>query len=467
MHKESTCMFKKIWKTKLRLVCFIGALYAATAGLFFMAFTREFNGVSKYDSVRVVTLCLMMPLLIKYVFQLACSPFYSIISHRRAKRAAHSEQASVSVIIPAWNEEVGILKTIWSAINTGYPNLQVVVVNDGSTDGTHDRVSGFLDEYEPDPVQRATVTYLNVPNGGKARAMNRALLHAEGDIVVTVDADSAMDPDAIVNLVKHFDDPSVGGVAGNVIVGNRRKPIEWMQQMEYLYGFFFKRSDSLFNSVYIIGGAAAAYRRDVLEKVGGFDHEIITEDIEMSTRILSHGYKTRYACDAVVYTEGPSDPGGLCNQRLRWKYGRLLTFLKHRRLFFSLRREHNPYLTCFILPLAVYAELLLLTEAIMLGAFFLYTVATSDYMPLAFVIGLLTAVVSMQILIDPKMRFHRNLLILAPGAWLLFYAMDLVEFQALVRSLKRLVTRKELKWQRWVRVGVVGESCIGTQPAYD
>jgi len=103
----------------------------------------------------------------------------------------------------------------------------------------------------------------------------------------------------------------------------------------------------------------------------------------------------------------------------------------------------------------------------MLGAFFVYTFVTSDYMPLAFVIGLLTAVVGMQILVDPKIRFHRNLFLLAPAAWLVFYAIDLVEFQALVRSLKRLATRKELKWQRWVRVGVIGEACIGRQPAYD
>jgi len=237
--------------------------------------------------------------------------------------------------------------------------------------------------------------------------------------------------------------------------------------MEYLYGFFFKRSDSLFNSVYIIGGAAAAYRREVLEEMGGFDHAIITEDIEMSTRILSHGYKTRYACDAVIYTEGPSDLKGLCNQRLRWKYGRILTFIKHRNLFFSLRPHHNRYLSFVVLPIAVYAEILLLAEAVMLGAFFLYTIMTNDYMPLVFVIGLLTAVVGTQILIDPKMRFHRNLLLLAPAAWLLFYAVDMVEFQALVRSLKRLATREELKWQKWVRVGIIDDACIGTQPAYD
>ncbi len=457
---------KKRFQATREMVCFIGALYAATSGIFYLAATREYHAVVRFDSIRLVMLVLLMPLLAKYVLQLSVSPFYSMVARRRTKAAANRRKPSVSVIIPAWNEEVGIVRTMWSVINTAYPHLQVVVVNDGSTDGTHGKVTRFVADYKQDPIQRASVKYLNLSNGGKARAMNRALIHATGEIVITIDADSVMDPDAITNLVKHFDDPSVGGVAGNVIVGNRKKPIEWMQQMEYLYGFFFKRSDSLFNSVYIIGGAAAAYRREVLQKMGGFDHSIITEDIEMSTRILSHGYKTRYACDAVIYTEGPSDWGGLCNQRLRWKYGRILTFIKHRKLFFSLRREHNPYLTLLVLPIAVYAELLLLTEAVMLGVFFLYTIATSDYMPLAFVIGLLTTVVSIQILVDPKIRFHRNLLLLAPTAWLLFYAVDMIELQALVRSLKRLVTRTELKWQKWVRVGVAGNASIA-QPVYD
>ena len=456
---------KLLSRTTWVLVVFAGTLYLVTAGLFCLAGTRECRAVAGFDSMRLAMLVLLMPLLVKYVFQLCCSPLYSIASRRRDKRSVQKRVPSVSVLIPAWNEEVGIVKTIQSVLNTDYPDLQIVVINDGSTDGTHSKVTQFIADYERSEHQGTRIKYLSLSNGGKARAMNRGLVHADGEIVITIDADSVMDPQAITNLVKQFDDPRVGGVAGNVIVGNRKKPIEWMQQMEYLYGFFFKRTDSLLNAVYIIGGAAAAYRRAVLQEMGGFDHSIITEDIEMSTRILSHGYKTRYACDAVVYTEGPSDLGGLCNQRLRWKYGRILTFIKHRKLFFSMRPKHNPYLTFVILPIAVYAELLLLMEAVMLTAFFVYTFLTSDYMPLVFVITLLTAVVGMQILIDPKVRFHRNLLLLAPVAWLLFYAIDMIELQALVRSLKRLATRKELKWQKWVRVGVLNEQC--ELPAFD
>ena len=436
----------------------MAALYAATAGVFYLAATQVHQPVAGFDTLRRVMLILLLPLLAKYVFQLVCSPFYSLVARFRQRAPETGQPPSVSVLIPAWNEEVGIVKTIQSALDTAYPRLQIVVINDGSTDATHDKVTRFIAEHKPGEREGVSLTYLCLSNGGKARTLNRALVHAEGEIVITVDADSVMDPEAIANLVKPFSDPRVGGVAGNVVVGNRKKPIEWMQQMKYLYGFFFKRADSLFNSVYIIGGAAAAYRREVLNEAGGFDPRIITEDIEMSTRILAHGYKTRYASDAVVYTEGPSDFKSLSNQRLRWKYGRILTFIKHRKLFFSLRPQHNPYLTFMLLPMAVYAELLLLVEAVLLSTFFIYTVCTGDYQSLVCVIGLLSAVVGAQILADPKRRFHRNLVFLAPAAWLVFYAMDVVEFQALVRTLKRLATREELKWQKWVRVGVVTEA---------
>jgi cellulose synthase/poly-beta-1,6-N-acetylglucosamine synthase-like glycosyltransferase len=430
---------------------FIAALYAATAGVIYLAFTHTYRFVEGIDALRIFMFVLLLPLLVKYIIQLICAPFYSNLKKKRAERMHEGAPVPVSALIPAWNEEVGILKTIESVLATGYPDLQLVVINDGSTDRTHNRVIQFIAENELDEKK---LTYLNLSNGGKARAMNRGLKYATGDIVVTVDADSVMDTGAIDSIVHHFGDPEVGGVAGNVVVGNRRKPIEWMQQMEYLYGFFFKRADSLFNSVYIIGGAAAAYRKEVLDKMGGFDHSIITEDIEMSTRILSCGYKTRYAADAVVYTEGPSDLRGLCNQRLRWKHGRILTFIKHRKLFFSMKQDHNPYLTFMLLPLAVYAELLLLLEAALLTMFFAYTVLTNDYWPLVFVIGLLSSVIGIQILLDSRRRFHSNLFLLAPVAWLVFYAMDMVELQALVRSLKRLILRRELKWQKWVRVGV-------------
>jgi cellulose synthase/poly-beta-1,6-N-acetylglucosamine synthase-like glycosyltransferase len=424
--------------------------------------TTKFLPDDSLAGVRLGIFLLLAPIFIKYAIQLFTTPFYSLLGRFRKAGMESAAEPLVSVLIPAWNEEVGILKTINSVLATQYKNLEVIVINDGSTDATHDLVTGFIQNYGVHGQPNEKIKYLCLSNGGKANALNQGLMIADGEIIITIDADSVMDKSAIVNIVKQFTDNKVAAVAGNVIVGNRKKPIELLQQLEYLYGFFFKRADSAFNSVYIIGGAAAAYRKNVLMELGGFDHDIITEDIEMSTRILAHGYKTRYAADAVVYTEGPSSWSGLCNQRLRWKHGRLLTFIKHRKLFFSCQKQHSPYLTFLLLPIAVYAEFALLFEAVLLFLFYGYTIHTNDYLPLVILIVFISTVILLQIAVDAKSRFHRNLLVLAPVAWIVFYIIDVVEFQALCRSIKRLATREKLQWQKWQRVGLLNP--MGGQP---
>ena len=390
--------------------------------------------------------------------------YYSISNAFHRDNLQPQERPFVSVLIPAWNEEVGIMKTIHSVLASDYSHFEVIVINDGSTDKTHALISDFLTEHKHSSASTIEFKYLKLQNGGKAKALNAGIQRAGGEIIVTLDADSIMDPQMISNMVNQFQSDQVAAVAGNVIIGNRRKPIEFMQQLEYLYGFFFKRADSIFNSVYIIGGAAAAYRKHVLDTLGGFDDNIITEDIEMSTRILSMGYKTRYAADAVVYTEGPSDWKSLCNQRLRWKFGRLLTFIKHKKLFFSTHKKHNPYLSFLVLPIAIYSEFLLLFEGILLSIFYGYTIYTFDYFPLVIVVCLLASVTGLQILLDSKRRNHMNLILLAPVAWIVFYFVDLVEFQALCRSLKKLKKREELQWQKWVRVGISHASVTPLYP---
>lgn len=442
-------------KDTLSNVAFLGSLYAITALIFYFAITRDHTPLDDFSVVRLVILLLFAPIILKYVFHLLIVPWYPAVEAVRSRKRPINYRPLVSVIIPAWNEEVGIKATIASVLKTRYSHLEIIVVNDGSTDRTHEVATEFIAEYQKKHQGGGTpILYKYVSNAGKAHALNCALAMARGEIVITIDADSVMDPRAIKNMVKHFTDPRVASVAGNVVIGNRTKPIGLIQQLEYVYGFYFKRADSLLNAVYIVGGAAAAYRKDVIEKLGGFDENIITEDIELSTRLQDNGHHVRYAADAIVYTEGPSDFAGLCRQRLRWKFGRLLTFYKYRHLFFSFKRGHNFYLSFFILPIALFAELLLFFEGMLLMAFYAYTFYTNDFAPLVFVILLLTVVVCLQILTDRNARYHRNLLLLAPIAWILFYFMDIVEYQALIRSIRRLITKEKPFWQRWVRVGI-------------
>jgi len=437
-------------------------LYCVTISIvcaFFWSNSPSDQPIILHD-VRIILLIILAPIFLKYSIQLVAAPFYWLQTYRLNKRVTDSHLPSVSVLIPAWNEEIGIIKTLKSVLNTQYESLELVIINDGSTDRTHQLITEFITSYQAQARQSATLVYLNLENGGKANALNQALVKASGEIIMTIDADCLMDKHAISHTVKHFNDANVGAVAGNVVVGNRHKSIGVLQQLEYLYGFFFRRSDSVFNAVYIIGGAAAAYRKSVLDKLGGFDDKILTEDIEMSIRILEAGYSTRYAANAVTYTEGPSDFRALCEQRLRWKFGRFQTFFKYKKLFFSGSKQHNRYFSCLLLPIALYVEFTLLLQPLFLAFFYGYTFYTQDFLPLFSIIVLMTSVVSIQVLVDTNYRFHLNLLLIAPVAWLILYIVDVVEFHALCRTLKRLYKQEELVWQTWSRVGLLNENVV-------
>ncbi|HSG62585.1 MAG TPA: glycosyltransferase [Pseudomonadales bacterium] len=432
-------------------------LYLITGAAVFFAFNLDAKPLNEeLLQWRTAVFIMLAPITLKFVVQLIAAALHVFKQRHYRSQGLLERTPRVSVIVPAWNEEVGIISTLQSVIDTRYGNLELVVVNDGSTDSTHTLISDFIARHDAlvFDAQKANIVYLNLVNGGKANAMNQALQQVSGEFIITLDADSYMDPQAIVNLLKQFDgDDQIGAVAGNVIVGNRTKPIALLQQLEYVYGFFFKRADAMFNSVYVIGGAAAAYRKSVLDIVGNFDHGIITEDIEMSMRILAHGYKTRYAPDAVVFTEGPSEWKGLGKQRLRWKFGRLLTFIKHKSMFFNVSKA-NAYLTCLLLPVAVFVEVVLLLQPLLMAFFYTYLLLSQNFMPLLVLIGSMSALVLLQISIDAKSHFHRNIVILAPIAWIMMYAIDWVEFKALCRSLKKLVRRQTLEWQVWQRVGL-------------
>ncbi|MBI2646903.1 glycosyltransferase [Candidatus Woesearchaeota archaeon] len=436
-------------------MAFLFSFYMLTALVFYFAAFKNYTPMDEFFSIRLVILLLFAPIIIKYVIHLLIAPWYPIVEFFRSKKQPVEHVPSVSVIIPSWNEGVGIVKTIQSVIDTNYPKLEIIVINDGSTDNTHDVVLQFIDTHNSNPKKNCIpIKYKYVQNGGKARALNFGTSMALGDIVITIDADSVMDSNAIKNMVKHFTNPRVASVAGNVAIGNCTKPIGLIQQLEYLYGFYFKRAESLMNAVYIVGGAAAAYRKKIVVDLGGFDETIITEDIELSTRLQDKGYRVRYAADAIVYTEGPSNFKGLFNQRLRWKFGRLLTFYKYRHLFFSFNKKHNFYLSFVVLPIALFAEILLFFEGLLLAVFYIYTFYTNDFAPLVFVILLLTGVIGFQIISDSNTRYHRNLLLIAPCAWILFYIIDFVEYCSLIKSIGYVAKKQNPVWQSWSRVGV-------------
>ncbi|MEF3046308.1 glycosyltransferase [Pseudotabrizicola sp. L79] len=234
---------------------------------------------------------------------------------------------SVTVVIPAFNEEVVVLQSVLNVLQCDYPDLKVIVVDDGSTDRTAELVSRHFG-------QHPQVRLIKQANQGKWRALNAALAMIETEIAVCVDADSRIAHDALRHLVHPFLDWRVGAVAGTVVVANRYNLLTRMQAVEYTTAQQIgRRAHEVLDGIMVVPGALGAWRVDALRDVGGYSNETLTEDADLTLTIRRAGYRVAYAEDALSYTEAPSDVRSFIKQRLRWSLGNLQTLWKHRGVF--------------------------------------------------------------------------------------------------------------------------------------
>ncbi len=442
-------------------------LYLITGGIIISLLLGTPNEQNPHPLFRQFIIIFATVLLTKYFIYMTVSPWYdvSLKWKRRNKQqalAGKSYHPRVSVIVPAWNEEVGILNTIKTILASTYRNMEIIVINDGSIDGSHVLMRNFLNEYEqrtPIDDKKIDIIYRYRINGGKGKALNEGILISTGDIIVSVDADCALRPDTIANFVRHFEDPTVMAAVGNVKIGNTQSILGTLQYLEFLFSFYFKKADSLFNAIYIIGGAAGAFRRKVFEQIGLYNHHNITEDIDLSVRIQDAGMRIVYAADAIVYTEGATTLEGLMKQRLRWKRGRFKTFSDHRHLFFSAKPHHNRILTWVVLPLAIFGDMQLFFEVIFLGFLYIYSLTTHDFSSFISGIMVVSSMFFVQIFDDRSAR-RWSLYILAPIGWLLFYLTTFVEYHALIKSIWGLLTGQKIEWQRWKRAGCLTDKTV-------
>jgi len=234
----------------------------------------------------------------------------------------------VSVIIAAYNEEKVIERTVDSILRSGYSNMEILVVDDGSKDGT-------LEVLRRRFADQPLVTILTQPNGGKSAALNNGIRHAKYEILIAVDADTLFRAGSIESLARHFVDPKVGAVSGNARVGNKRNWITRFQSIEYIYGFNLdRRALDYLNAITVVPGAVGAWRKQLVLECGGFLHDTLAEDTDLTLAIRRLGYVIRYEQDAIAYTEAPEDTRGLAKQRFRWVFGTLQAVWKHRDALF-------------------------------------------------------------------------------------------------------------------------------------
>lgn len=250
----------------------------------------------------------------------------------------------VTVIVPAYNEENAIGKTVDALLDLSYVNKEIIVVDDGSTDKTL--------EIAKKHAKNGSTRVVTKPNGGKWDALNTGIKAAGGEFIVCIDADTVLDPDAIQRLIKHFSDPHVAAVAGNVKVGNRRGLLTKLQALEYVVGInLHRRSEAYLQNVTVVPGPIGAFRASVLKEIGMFEGDTFAEDADVTLKILKAGYKTVYEARAIGYTEAPTTMTSLAKQRYRWYRGSLQVLSKHKDMTFNTKYGRTG---TFIMPWTIF-----------------------------------------------------------------------------------------------------------------
>jgi cellulose synthase/poly-beta-1,6-N-acetylglucosamine synthase-like glycosyltransferase/peptidoglycan/xylan/chitin deacetylase (PgdA/CDA1 family) len=302
------------------------------------------------------------------VLALAGRQFRSV----KRRPAAAEYLPPVAVVVPAYNEAVGIERAVRSLAASDYPDFEVVVVDDGSTDATAEIVEGLALE---------RVRLLRKANGGKASALNTGIAASSAPVVVMVDGDTVFEADALLQLVQPLGDPTVGAVSGNTKVGNRRGLLGRWQHIEYVTGFNLdRRMYEVLQCTPTVPGAIGAFRRDALQEVGGVSGDTLAEDTDLTLAIGRTGRRVVYAEKARAWTEAPSSLGDLWRQRYRWSYGTMQAVWKHKRVLLT-RDPRERRIGRLALPYMILFQILLPIGAPLVDMFALYGLLFGNTVP--------------------------------------------------------------------------------------
>ncbi|MGA7158287.1 MAG: glycosyltransferase [Acidobacteriaceae bacterium] len=387
---------------------------------------------------------------------------------KRKDYATPDYQPRVAVLIPAYNEEKVIARTIRSVLMSNYKNIRIIVIDDGSKDDTFK----IATETYAKEIAAGRVTVLTKPNGGKADALNFALNQTNEEIYIGIDADGVIAHDAISRLVCHFANPHIGAVAGNAKVGNRINLWTRWQALEYITSQNFeRRALDLFDVVMVVPGAIGAWRTSAVKAGGGYHPDTVAEDADLTMNLLEQGYAVIYEDQALAFTEAPANANSLARQRFRWSFGILQAVFKHRGAI-----VHRRAMGLFALPNIVVFQILLPLVSPLIDLMFVAgvihyfidkhfhpnTTSSSDlYKLIAFfaaflIIDFVTSALAFAL--ERKHPASKGDAWLLVHIWIQRFTYRQLFSWVLIRTVKRAIDGKSFSWDKLERTAVMSKS---------
>lgn len=314
-----------IWRSLIVVFATVGAIL----GFVVWAILADADVQRWMIRLVVVSLILFLVLLFLRYFALL---WFSYLGHAERNVLGVreiKELPPVSILIPAYNEGRVLERALTSLMRLQYPEYEVLVIDDGSTDDTLELATSWEGQRGPGHFRVITK-----PNGGKASALNAGIAHSSHPLVMCMDADSYLDPRALITAARHFTDPSVGAVAGNVKVENRGGMLTRLQALEYIEGLNMpRRAQGFIAAVNIVPGPVGLFRREALEEVRGYDTDTFAEDADLTLKILEIGWRVEYEDQSIAWTEAPDTWRDLTQQRYRWTRGILQAIRKRKGIY--------------------------------------------------------------------------------------------------------------------------------------
>lgn len=409
------------------------------ASPFIIGTVIAYEGYSLSESpVRIILLWAMT---ISFWSTMLFVPMAVFSKHREELQPELQFYPTVSIIIPAYNEEKVIIHTIEALLETKYPKKEIIFVDDGSKDRTLDIAMQYKDK----------ITVLHKENGGKASALNYGLVYAKGEIVVIVDADTIIGRNSLKEMMKGFQvNEHVAAVAGNIKVRNRVNIITKCQALEYITGIqIVRRAFDIFGSITIVPGALGAFKKSFLLEAGAYGKDTIVEDFDQTIKLLKAGLITQGSTKATAYTEAPNTLHDFIEQRKRWYRGNIQVLIRHidaltNPRYGHLQRLSFPYLMLGMLvtPIIGFVATINAIVGVIQGDGWYVLQVMAIFTVVHYLMSALAIRIDNE---DPKLLWH--------AGFLIFGFKQLVDF-LLLKAIIEQITKKKATWTSAKRIGI-------------